>query len=264
MELRLRWQRLVPWFSGFLFISSFVVPVGLLIWLLLGTNIFVVQLITIVDAREHTEAEIRTLLQNKLVQPQTTSWRNNIFFIQTEPWEEEIVRNIPRVRSAHITRLLPNTLKVVVQEKRPNLLLLSQRKYYLVDDQGIAYEEVQLNTLPGIVLPTVKNKRAEETIVLGTPVLSEAFIAFVHRMYEELPKRLSTQVAEIHTPSLIAREVTFVLTNNWEVRFDTTRDPMEQVEVLQRLADTLLTPEEKIMLEYIDLRIPDRIYYKTR
>lgn len=233
-----------------------VVPVALLTWLVFFTRAFVIAAVTIVDARPHT---------TDLIREATTSYINkNIFFIPTDVIEQHLLINIPQIRDVHIERKLPGTLKIIVQEKTPALLLLSSKKYYFVDAEGIAYEEARLETLPGIILPTVKNNDQEVQLTLGTSVVDSGFIEFINAIAKDLPDIVGAKVVETRIPSLAAREVHFILDNNWQVRFDITRPPAGQLDVLKRLLTDTITPDERSKIEYIDLRIQNRVYYKTR
>lgn len=231
-------------------------PLGLLVWLIFFTPTFVIQAITIVDAREHTAAAIQEQTQ--------TYVGKNIFFTPTDVIAKQLGTNIPQIRTVHIERKLPGTLKVVVQEKTPALLLLSSRQYYFVDVEGIAYEEARLETLPGIVLPVVKNNDQTAQLILGTQVVDRNFIDFVTVTTKDLPVITEAKVVETRIPSLAAREVHFILDNNWQIRFEVTRPPAGQLDVLKQLLANNITPDERSSLDYIDLRIPNRVYYKTR
>ncbi len=256
----LRWQgvkqRLIEWFSIGIVISLIVVPLGILTWLIFFTDTFVVSSITVVDARDHTTEQVKEIAQDLKGQ--------NILFAQTPLLEERILGSIPQIRDVYIVRKLPATLKIVVQEKAPALLLLSGGKYYFVDAGGVAYEIARLDTLPGTVLPIIKNTDAEAQVELGRPVVSEAFVAFAAQAQASLPAVAGAQVAEVRIPSLAAREVHFLFDTNWLIRFDSTRSLDSQLDVLKRLLASNIPSEDLPRLEYIDLRIANRVYYKLR
>lgn len=247
---------MTEWFSLIFLILLIIVPVGLLIWLAFFTDSFLVQNITVVDARPHTTERIEEIVSEVS--------GKNIFFIQSDLLEGAIQSEVPQVRTVHIARKLPATLKVIVQEKEPKLLVLSQANYYFVDQQGIAYEEASLDTLPGVVLPVVKNTSTEGELTVGTSVVDEEFVDFVQVVGEQLPEYVGSQVAEIRIPSLAAREVHFLLDSNIEARFDSTRSPLVQLSILEKLLENTITEEERANLEYVDTRIPNRVYYRTR
>ncbi|MBI3256072.1 MAG: FtsQ-type POTRA domain-containing protein [Candidatus Andersenbacteria bacterium] len=233
-----------------------VVPIAWFFWFIFFTDTFTVRAVTVVDAREHTATAVQQILEEKL--------GKNMFWLQTPVLEQKILLSVPQVRDVHIVRTLPDTLKVVVQEKEPVLLLLSQRKYYFIDAGGIAYEEARLETLPGTLLPIVKNNDEGGQLTLGVPVVDQRFLGFLQYVQRELPGIAGAELVETRIPSLAAREVHFHLNNNWEIRLDITREPQGQLAILRKLLQTTIPDDKKSQIEYIDLRIPQRVYYKLR
>ncbi|MDZ4345235.1 MAG: cell division protein FtsQ/DivIB [Candidatus Binatia bacterium] len=254
-------EQMLVLFSAILLAALVIIPAGLFIWFVFGTDSFSIQAVTVVDAREHTEAAAKKIINEEL---DKASLNKNIFFVQTEIIDEKILAALPQVRTTHTTRQLPGTIKTVIQEKTSAFLLLSGGKYYFLDSDGIPYEEARLDTLPGMPLLTVKNNDPDAKVVLGVSAVSKPFVDFVQYTAKTLPEEIEAQTAAIKMPSLAAKEVYFILDNNWQIKFDVTRDAAEQIAVLKRIINELVTPEEKPLLEYIDLRIPDRVYYKTK
>lgn len=255
------WEKALPVVSVVFLVIIIIVPLSLFIWFLFFTDVFVVQALTVVDAREHTAKAVREILNEQIEQK---TLKKNIFFLQSDIMESEIVSRLPQVRTVHITRILPGTVKAVVQEKTPKLLLLSDGQYFFVDKNGIPYEAAQLDRLPGVVLPIVKNDDRDAAVALGVAVVEPSFITFVHDMQAGLPDRVGAQLAEIHIPSLAAREVHLFMDNNIQVRFDVTRSSMDQLNILNEVLTTKIEKEDREKLEYIDLRIANRVYYKIR
>jgi len=257
---RMRWQplrrQLLEW-SSVVFLACITLgPILLFAWLLFFTQTFSISAITVVDARPGTEEQVRAIAQK--VQSK------NILFLATDSLAGSLERDIPQLQNVHIMRKLPGTLKIIVQEKTPVLLLLSNGSYYFVDASGIAYEAASLDSLPGIVLPIVKNTDPDTRVTLGAPAIDEAFVAFIAEVQKKMPDIAHAQVVEMKIPSLAAREVHFFLDRNWNILMDTTRPASTQLEVLERLLEHTVTQDEQQTLQYIDLRIPNRVYYKTR
>ena len=246
-----------PWMLlGILVVAS----VSLFVRFFFFTDMFSVQQITIIDAKPQTEAAVQTAAEQAIAR---LPWRNNIFFLQADLLAAKLASELPQVKSVLVKRILPSTVKISVQEKQPAMLLLSRGSYYFVDDQGILFQKADLLNLPGLVLPTVKNLSEETEATIGLPAVSSQFVNFVKISSNNISEALEAEVVEIQMPSLAAREVYFMLSNNWEVKFDITRDPKAQIDLLQRVVDEMLSESEKQTLEYIDLRIPRRVYYKT-
>lgn len=252
---------IMPWLSVVLLVLLIAVPIGIFIWLIFFTSLFTVQAVSVLDARSHITEKAHTIVTERIA---ATPLDHNIFFVDTPDIARELARQIPEIRTVRVTRQLPGTVKVIVQEKKPALLFLAGGQYYFIDEYGIAYERARLDTLPGEVLPIVKSDDQSGQVTLGIAVVNRSFVEFVLFVQKELPQRINAKVAEIRIPSLSAREVRFLLENNWELRFDSTRAPAQQLQILEQLLSGTITPEEQQQLEYVDLRIPDRVYYRTR
>lgn len=263
-----RWRRklhrlaraLLPVISLLLLSALVLVPLGLFAWLLFFTDTFQIQSVTVVDAREHTSAAVHQLVSERVAR---LPLRDNIFLVDPLSLERVILLHLPQVRTVHVTRKLPGTIKVIIQEKEPSFLLLSGGRYYFVDGEGIAYEEARLEHLPGVVLPTVKNDDRAARVLIGTAVVEHQFVQFIGGLAQLLPERVAAQVAEIHIPSLAAREAHVLLTNNWRILFDSTRPAAVQMTVLETLLRESISADEQAVLEYVDLRVPNRVYYRT-
>ncbi len=255
---RARWgqvqRQFVEWSSVVFLCLLVIAPLCILGWLLFFTHTFSVSAITVVDAKPNTEASIRTLSES--------SMGENILFIPTEQIEQKILHDVPQVRDVHILRKIPGTLKIIVQEKKPAFLLVSGGSYYFVDAEGIAYENASLDVLPGVVLPTVKNSDSAAKVTLGTNAVEASFVDFIMEAQKKLPDITHAQIAEMRIPSLATREAHFLLDRNWKILMDTTRSAEGQLDILSRLLEDTITSEEQQTLQYIDLRIPNRVYYK--
>lgn len=250
----------VPFLSMILLVLLVVVPLLLLTWFVFFSDMFIVQAVTVVDARPYTLEQVKTILEDKIDEVVV---KRNIFFLTTDLLESAVLAQLPQVRTIHIVRKLPGTVKAVVQEKEPALLLLSNRQYYFVDDSGVPYEKARLDTLPGVVLPIVKNDNQETQVVLGVAAVEPSFVAFMRSVQDKLPDSVGAQVAEIHIPSLAAREVHYYLNNNWRILFDATRPFEQQLKTLEQLLKETISEDDQMRLEYIDLRIPQRVYYRV-
>lgn len=250
------WKQVLGYLPSVFLGLLLTLPIASLFWLVLFTETFTVQAITVVDARPHTTEQVKAIAQRSL--------GTSILFLQTDILEQEILSEVAHVRTVHSARKLPGTLKLIIQEKTPRALLLAGGTYYFLDEGGSAYEEARLDTLPGVVLPTLKVTQNNPAVTIGTQVVEPEFIRFAEQVQKDLPKIVPAEVVEIRIPSLSAREVHFRLSNNSEIRFDSTRPAAGQLGVLEQLIRTTIPTDVQQQLEYIDLRIPNRVYYKNR
>ena len=260
---RRRWrlpEQLLPWLSALLLMAIVLVSLSLFAWFLFFTEVFFIKTVAVINARDHISSEITEIVNRQI---ERSIIPRHIFVAQVDLIENDILNALPAVRGVHITRTLPSTIRVIVQEKEPALLLLSNKEYFFVDHDGVPYERARLETLPGVVLPTVKNNDDSSTVAVGVPALTDSFVTFIQEIQESAPDIIGAPIGEIRIPSLAAREVHFVMSNNWLIKFDVNREASEQLEILRRILDESISEEEKQRLSYIDLRIPRRVYYKV-
>lgn len=251
---------IVPWLSVVFLLLLIVVPIGLFGWFLFATDMFKVKAVTVVDAREETAGEVKQIVEEILT---NSPLGKNVFFIQADAIEEVIKERIAKVRTVHVVRKLPATIKVIVQEKEPALLLLSGGKYYFIDETGVAYEVARLDTLPGIVLTTVKNDDEEAEVRIGAMAVDASLINFLKEVSQQIPEVIGAEVGEVHVPSLAAREVRIIIDNNWTLLFGVNRSASGQIGVIKKLLREIVSEQEVAAMQYIDVRIQNRIYYKT-
>jgi cell division septal protein FtsQ len=252
---------ILPW-SSLLLLSGIIVASPILFgWVFFSTDSFTVQTITVSGARDHTASAAKEMVTELLTQEAISK---NIFLAQTDILENSMVSALPQIEQVNVRRILPSTLQVIIEEKSPSLLLLSNGHHYLINEQGIPYEQSSLDTLPGIVLPIIKNGDTSAKVTLGVRAVAPQFVEFMRLSQAELTKSLASSIVETKIPSLAAREVHFILDNNWLIKLDVTRSAKLQITTLTRVVNEVISEEDKQRLDYIDLRIPNRVYYKTR
>jgi cell division septal protein FtsQ len=83
----------------------------------------------------------------------------NLVGLATEPLEDQL-RNLPSIADATISVGLPDTVRVVVIERRPIVIWAAAGHRFVVDDAGILFADVGKTPPPGIAgLPIVTDDR---------------------------------------------------------------------------------------------------------
>ena len=128
--------------------------------------------------------------------------------------------------------------------------------YFLIDSQGIAYERVDV--LPPNI-PVITDVSGIE-VVTGDTVTSVSNVDFIREIHH------ASAPLGIQTSGFIIGEATRNIEAtlsgyNFRVRFTTNRGATEQLDDLHPVL-ALLTGEQRLPLEYIDVRVADRVFYK--
>lgn len=177
--------------------------------------------------------------------------------IDLEDWRDKLLR-APWVAGVEIRRVLPGTLAVSIDERRPMGVGRLGDALYLIDDTGTIidefgpnYAEFDLPVIDGLVSP-----QGGDTLVDGGRA------ALVGRLLVDLDRRpdLARRVSQIDVSDV--RDAVLILKDDaTHVRVGTSRF----VERLQSYLD--LAPrlrEHAADIEYVDLRFDERVYVRPR
>jgi len=178
----------------------------------------------------------------------------NVIRFNVSSARERIIASNPIIADVAIYRGIPNALKIVVLERKPQVVWLSGGNYYLVDESGIVDKQITAADYPALIhISDQKNM----PVRLGSQLLSAGFINFV--------KNIDTKFYEstnVHPIGYYITETTFdlyVLTDGgFYVKFDTTRPAEKQ---LTDLKNIIVAYRDKIH-EYVDVRVNGWAYYK--
>jgi len=178
----------------------------------------------------------------------------NIFRFNILEAKKAIMKNSPAIEDVAIYRGIPNALKIVVLERKPTVVWQTQDRYYLIDDAGIADQEV-VAAQSTELLHILDQKNLG--VKVGNQIVSPSFIVFAKKINEKFFEFTNIKVTGFQVP-----ETTFDLYVYTEagfyVKFDTTRSDEKQ---LSDLKNILIAYRDGIH-EYVDVRINGWAYYK--
>jgi cell division septal protein FtsQ len=114
--------------------------------LFINNDRFLIKTIEVVDGQIKTEEMIREYLSYEGIDIGT-----NLFSFDLSDFEKMYLERNPLIRMVQVTRLLPDTLKVVIQERDP-LVRLGQRGTLVADSEGFVFRlSSKLHRLPVII-----------------------------------------------------------------------------------------------------------------
>ena len=205
--------------------------------------------------------EIRNAAENWL---ETQFWgisvSRNLLFVSSKKLASELAVRFPGIDSLKISKKLPHGLEILITERRPAGIWcfnVSSECFYF-DEAGIAYA----GTMPssGFLVLNVTDYRSGGA-ALGSPVASQEWFKNILIARELLPK-IGIAAAEFLIPSGSFDEFDAKTAEGWEIMFSNSTDIAKQIDSLGILLRDKLPAEKRAGLQYIDLRIQDRIYYK--
>lgn len=269
-NVRSRWadQKRVHWPAYLLFIAFLILGV---VWFLFFSNFFSVSKYTINDLqvleRSAVVGEIEKFLKEKDI---FIKDKKNIFLVNEQKLAEHIM-NTFFVKSVVVDKVYPNILRLKITERQRSVLLITKNEIYVVDDYGVitdVADQQTADTAKNFLSSSVPIDQLKEIfVVTATSTIYEK--GFEYTKSDEVRRwlDLSTKLREagIWFKALYLDEnndgiVRIILKENKDVILD-TKAPLDiQIETLRQFI--LSKPKWDEINEYIDVRIPGRIYYK--
>ncbi|MGH2753702.1 MAG: cell division protein FtsQ/DivIB [Actinomycetota bacterium] len=169
----------------------------------------------------------------------------NILLLSTSDIAEDVER-LPWIHEAKVDRMLPGTVRVRVEERRPALTLSLESSRWTIDLHGnVLQEGVVDRKLP--VLAGVEVGDLESGVRLQTEEAVDAVNA-----YRSLAGPIRARVVAIFAPTI--ERITFTLSDGSSIRFGAAEHLAAKNSVLKSLLQKLR--REGRTAEYIDVRVP--------
>jgi hypothetical protein len=197
----------------------------------------------------------------------------NLLFISSEKLALQLTAEFPRIDSIRIDKEPPHGLRISIVERKsagiwcfaaldsPSQIFQGKTwegKCFYFDRNGVAYAEAGQSS--GFLILNVADYRGR-AIALGSAVASEEWFKNIIAAGELLPK-IGVNAAEFSIPSGSFDEFDAKTAQGWKIMFSTSTDVAKQISSLGVLFRDKLPASVRAGLQYVDLRIQDRIYYK--
>lgn len=199
------------------------------------------------------QAHITSRVARKIVFMETES----MFLIPVKKIQESLLRDFPQLATANIKRVWPDTLAIIVQErKKVALWCFRDEQCSFIDPEGIIFEEAGKEEKEEFFF--VQDIARREAPRLGEQVISQELLGQMFALKTELQ---NIQV-EAEKAVLVSQErMNIKTTEGWEIYFALPPDISWQITRLQLVLEKEIPAERRQGLKYIDLRF-SKVYYK--
>ncbi len=214
-----------------------------------------------------------------------------------------LIDKFPRIKTIGINKEIPNRLKITVEEKKPVAVwcgsteieviettttdeiiisdlvdgengIVQHKKYiyeldpnncFYIDEIGAVFEQisdVELGLLDKNIVKIQQWKT--DSIEIKKDNLEISFLDFAKVVKSELKEVLNINVDKFIIPNPLAKELYAVMPQGWEIYFSMEGDALKQIEILKVVLDKKIPALEQVKLDYIDLRVGEKVFYKFR
>jgi len=184
--------------------------------------------------------------------------KSNILIIPKKEIINNLLNNFLRIKSIDVSRDLADAIVIVIEERKPVALLCEERRCLFLDDSGYAFEESAF--FSGDIYVKFIDQRDEKTFSLNKQILLETEYKNLIN-FTDLLAREKIKISHI----LLKNEglYEFHTTEKWYILLSERGDYKIAFDNLKIAIENQIK-EKRTELEYIDLRLRNKVFYKFK
>lgn len=185
---------------------------------------------------------------------------DNIIFTTRKSIKSQLLKKIPEILDLKISKnLFKRRLEINIQERETIGILCKQDadSCFYFDKNGVIFENAP-NTSGSLII--VIKDYSQRDLKLGDAALDGNFIDTATVIKEELFQKMGIGTSSFDIESYPAEKLRVITGESWYILFSLKRDIKSQLSALKAALDEKI--QDRMSLEYVDLRIENRIYYK--
>ena len=256
------------------YVFLFLLIIGAGVYALLISSVFRIKGISVKGNNYITSAAIINSLNDVISEKKWFLLKNdNINLFDLADAKKKIMIELPRIDGLDLKKDYPNKITVDIREREMADTLCQGQdgekidmsdnymfyKCFFIDKNGIAFD-VAADT-QGFLILKIIDKRGE-VIELNKKVLNPEFINFVGEIKSNFRNSLNANIKSLILEHPSQRELVAVV-DDWKIIFNVSGSAKDQLMVLKQVLEKEVK-DQRDNLEYIDLRIDGRAYYKLK
>lgn len=186
--------------------------------------------------------------------------KDSLVFFDGQKLKDSLLKQMPLIKSVDVARNISGSLLIKVLERQKAIIYCDGRQCYNIDDEGLVFEEAP--AVYGGMVIALKDSSGRE-VKIGDQAVGPELISFIEGAQRFLNERVNLNLINFEIGSYPAAEVDAITVEDWKIIFDPTRSVEDQVVALKLVLDEKIK-EQRDELEYVDLRIDNRVYYKIK
>ncbi len=192
--------------------------------------------------------------------------KNNLALIRSGKLEKLLLARFKQIKTVEIGKKFPSTLEVNINERQTAMAVKSRESCFLLDENGEAFDAIgcDSNRLKNSDLILFQDESGKD-INFGSIVLEPDLMAYVSEIKNRLGNEMNLDLENnFLTPNIISSDIRAKTREGWSVYFNGEINLDKEMEMLNVFLANKIEDNQRPDLEYVDLRIDNKIYYKFK
>lgn len=176
----------------------------------------------------------------------------NIFMVRAKEIAMVVKEKNTQFKTVNVSLGIPDTLRIIFTERLPVVVWQTNNKSYLLDENAIAFKQVDTSSKDLIIIVDNKNIEVNPPVQIA----SSNFIDFLKNVNSKIGqldmKILKFEIGET------TFQVDAVTDKNIKIIFDTTRSVSDQMDAAQKA----YKEKKDEVKQYMDVRVEGKVYYQ--
>jgi cell division septal protein FtsQ len=254
-------------FSRFIFWFTLIVFLGAVVYTLFFSAFLMITSFKISGEKCITESDIMDIIKPELSGKFLSMVnRNNLLLVKKDNIRRNILEKFRQIREVEVRKEFPSELDVRLTERIPTILFQGANGWFIIDENAVAYDTADPNAEEITKYDLLRLTDSDgKNVELGTAALSEGYVAYVIGIREKMKSDTEIQLSnDFQTPSLISKDIRAKTQEGWGIYFNENITLDKEIEMLNAVLNHEINKNQRPDLEYIDLRIDNKVYYKFR
>ncbi|GEM_PF-3108573 len=199
-------------------------------------------------------------IQNLIVQNRPLKLGENLLILSKSRLKADLANSFPAITDIKIKKQLFHSLLIDFTKRLPLGLWCDGASCYYFDKEGIIFKEAPLTE--GALILKIQDFESKDTS-LGNRVIEKNLIGFITAFNEKINGDGRFKIIEFKIKPASNINLEAVTDKGWSIYLDQSQDPVLTASNLLTITREALKNKTN-NLNYVDLRISSRIFYKLK
>lgn len=191
--------------------------------------------------------------------------KKNLILINKSKIKKILLDNFKRIEDVQIKKIFPNTLEFIIKERKLSMLLCGTSTCYTLDENGLSYpasnftqEELVAENL--VTLKDLSNSQFDDEMPL-----EKNLRLFILGLAEAVQSETGINLKKNYeTSNRMSGDLKIETQGGWIIYFNESVGLDKSTSVLRAVLENKIEKDLQKDLEYIDLRVNNKVFYKFK